>query len=462
MNMQPLSRRDFLKWTGAAAAVSMLAACTAPAAPQAPAAGAGAEGVAGSAKTTVELWTGFGQGRMAEAMTGAIDRFNESQDEYTIEHVVVPWGEIRNKVVTATAAGNPPDVYRGWANLIGEDAPLGGLTDLTPYVEAKANIDLEDFWPATLSQMKFDDKIYGMSISTMVTMLYFNKDRMQEEGVDPETLPSDLEGWEAIGEKLYEINNGSIEKVGFSPLLPFPNIPTWGATRGLTLWDPVNRQAIANDATNRPIMVDLLNWYKSYADKYGAEELQAFITSYSGNDFGRNTPEGVYYTGRLGVWALETWLYNDMKEYGPEVNFGVTKLPSPRGVEGRPGFLNANMYLVPANCKQPEGGFEFGNFMASDPWVAINKCVPDAVTPSRKSNAMLPEVLEGLPWAKMAIDEILPAAMPLPSMPSINTYLTNLEAALNSVVWDNADPGQAVDDAVAKTQADINQKLGIS
>jgi maltose-binding protein MalE len=151
-----------------------------------------------------------------------------------------------------------------------------------------------------------------------------------------------------------------------------------------------------------------------------------------------------------------------MKEYGPEVDFGVAKLPNLQGAEGKPGSINANMYLVPANCKQPEGGFEFGNFMASDPWVAINKCVPDSVTPSRKSNAMLPEVLEGLPWVQMAIDEILPNAMPLPSMPSISTYLTNLGAALDSVVWDNVDPGQAVDEAVAKTQTDIDQKLGTS
>jgi len=117
----------------------------------------------------------------------------------------------------------------------------------------------------------------------------------------------------------------------------------WGATRGAEFWDPESRQCIANDATNGPILVELFNWYKGYTDKYGAEEIQAFMTSYGGNAYGRNTPEGVHYTGLLSTWIVATWLYNDMREYGPDVDFGVTKVPSPKGVAGKPANLVANM-----------------------------------------------------------------------------------------------------------------------
>ena len=42
--------------------------------------------------------------------------------------------------------------------------------------------------------MQYQNKFYGVSISTMVQMLYYNNDRMREEGFDPEDLPEDLGG----------------------------------------------------------------------------------------------------------------------------------------------------------------------------------------------------------------------------------------------------------------------------
>ena len=89
--------------------------------------------------------------------------------------------------------------------------------------------------------------------------------------------------------------------IGFSPLIPSKYLVAWAATRGGELWDPNTQKCIANDAKNKPIFVDLFKWYKKYTDKYGAEEMQSYITSYQGNNFGRNTPEGVYYTGRLAI-----------------------------------------------------------------------------------------------------------------------------------------------------------------
>ncbi len=157
MSARKLSRREMLKLSGAFAASAVLAACAQPAPAPAPAAKAEptkapeapkaeptkAAAPAAAGVQRVELWTGFGQGRMADAMTGAIKRFNEKQQKFAAEHVVVPWGEIRNKVVAATAAGNPPDVYRGWNWIVGDDAPIGGLTDLTPYANATADFKPE-------------------------------------------------------------------------------------------------------------------------------------------------------------------------------------------------------------------------------------------------------------------------------------------------------------------------------
>jgi multiple sugar transport system substrate-binding protein len=446
------SRRALLKWMGASAAVVALAGC-APVGQQNAPAGAGAAPAEGN---RLEIWTGFGQGRMADAMGGAIERFSEEHPDYAPEHVVIPWGEIHDKVLAATSAGSPPDSYRGWSWIVADDAAIGGLTQLDDYIAA-AGVDLNDYWDAAVAQMKYKGNVYAMSISSIVPLYFYNKDRMREGGFDPEQLPTTLEGWVEMGDALTEVSaSGEIEKVGFIPQIPsFNAVNNWGPAFGVQMWDPEALQITANS----PAGVAMMEWAKSYRDKYRPEEIQAFITSHGGNTFGRNTPQGVYYTGLLAIWAQGSWSYNDMGEYGPEVDFGVTSLPSPAGVAGKPGAVNANMYFVPAGANNSQGGFDFANFMSVSPWVAINKAGPDSVTPSRKTNATLPELESAQPWVAFARDQILPNADAISGMPASAFFARSLNEALEAVLFNDADPAAALADAVERSQAEVDKKL---
>jgi len=394
---------------------------------------------------------------MAEAEQGAIDRFVEQNPEYTANHVIIPWGEIHDKVLAATAAGSPPDVYRGWAWILADDAAIGGLTNLDDYIQASGT-DLTEFWEPTLAQMKYKGDIYAMSISTIVPLFYYNKDRMREGGFDPENPPATLEEWVEVGDALTEVNaSGQIEKVGFIPQIPnFSAVLNWGPAFGEKMWDPETLQITAYSDAG----VAMMEWAASYGEKYKPEEIQAFITSYGGNTFGRNTPQGVYYTGLLAIWALGSWSYNDMGEYGPDVDFDVMGLPSPSTAEGgMPGGVNANMYFVPKGAKNTQGGFDFANYMSSDPWVAINKAGPDSVTPSRKQNAMLPELEEAAPWLPVARDQILPNANAVSGMPASGFFDRALAEALDNVLFNGADPDAELKDAVERSQREVDKKV---
>ena len=123
------SRRELLKWMGVGTAGAVLAGCV-PAGAPAASSDAGSD-ASSDGPSTVEIWTGFGQGRMADAMTGAVEKFGEENPEFVGEHVIIPWGEIHDKVLAATAAQTAPDAYRGWAWIVADDAAIGGLTDLT-------------------------------------------------------------------------------------------------------------------------------------------------------------------------------------------------------------------------------------------------------------------------------------------------------------------------------------------
>ncbi len=189
---QRISRREMLQLMGAGAVGLVMVGC-APVQPGASESGAAGETVRQSADSAqVEIWTGFGQGRMADAMSGAIERFGEESSSYTSEHIIIPWGEIHDKVLAATSAGTPPDSYRGWSWIVGDDAAIGALTPLDDFFAATGT-NLDEYWVPTQAQMKFEGKLYAISISTIVNLFYYNKDRMREGGFDPDNrLPSSL------------------------------------------------------------------------------------------------------------------------------------------------------------------------------------------------------------------------------------------------------------------------------
>lgn len=444
-----LSRRRFLQASGWAAAGVALAACAAPAA-EAPAMD---DGDAMMETSPVVIWTGFGQGRMADAMAGAVDRFVEENPAYAAEHVIVPWGELHNNVITNTAGGTPPDSYRGWAWIVAEDAPIGALTDLTDYVHAEG-VPEDDYWPATWKQMQYRGRFYAMSISTIVQLWFYNKDRMAEAGFDSDEVPETLEEWEVIGRAMNETSDtGELQRIGFIPHIPSVDPHNWLGAFGVNVWD----EDTTTVTLDNPDALSLLEWYNGYNQEYGIENIAAFRTAFGGNGFGRNSPEGLYYTGQIATWQIGSWLYNDVGEYGPDLNFGVTKVPSPStATDGRPGKLQANLYLVPTGANNVEGGYAFSSFMSSSQWVALNKAVPDSVTPSRISNATDPEVeAAAADWMPFARDEILPYAWPVPSMPGVGFMARQITEAVDAMGYE----GMSAEDALAGIQERVQEEV---
>ena len=106
-----LSRRAFLQTTAVLAAGSALAACVPAAAPSTgESAGSGASADAGTATTTITYWT-FWADRWGEFQQQIVDDYNATHDQLQVEMLIVPWGDLATKLLTAVSAGNP-DAYQ--------------------------------------------------------------------------------------------------------------------------------------------------------------------------------------------------------------------------------------------------------------------------------------------------------------------------------------------------------------
>ena len=157
--MNKLSRRDFLQAAGSAVA------------------GMAFIGIAGCAPTTkpeptattttnaatndaliLNYWTGWG-GVEFEALQKAVDRHNLENPNRFFTMTTV-YGQY-DKVLTAIAGGNPPDVVSAvWLHQLASMAGRDGLVPVTEYAQAD-EIDGSEYWPNVWDSWHLEEPIVG-------------------------------------------------------------------------------------------------------------------------------------------------------------------------------------------------------------------------------------------------------------------------------------------------------------
>lgn len=105
----------------------------------------------------------------------------------------IPWANRDQKILTALAANNGPDVFYAIPDQMPQYAEAGMLVDLSPYME---NNDMDDFVESSLVPTKWKGKMYGVPILQSVETFMYNVEVVKAIGEDPSKLPTTWEEFE--------------------------------------------------------------------------------------------------------------------------------------------------------------------------------------------------------------------------------------------------------------------------
>jgi multiple sugar transport system substrate-binding protein len=136
-------------------------------------------GLLALAKTTITVWTFFGGGE-GFLVTELIKRFNAENPDIEVIEQIVEWGQLYNKLTTAIAAGDPPDVSVMHLALLPDFASRGALTALDKYISKET---LQDYVPEIAAKARYDGKLYAVPFDTHPLVLYYNKKLLKEAGL---------------------------------------------------------------------------------------------------------------------------------------------------------------------------------------------------------------------------------------------------------------------------------------
>jgi multiple sugar transport system substrate-binding protein len=447
-----LSRRAFLRGSALLAAGAALVACTPATAP------AGGESTSGAASsdaaaesTTITYWT-FWADRWGEFQQQLVDEYNTSQDQLQVEMLIVPWGDLATKLLTAVSAGNPPDFSIINRSEVVEWAVRGGVMPLDDFIDASTVTKPDDWFPVAWTECTWEGKSYAQPFESGTYAAWYNHELFTDAGLDLSKLPVT---WSEVDAAAAAITSGNAadgyERVGFIP---------WGSRQDLLGWlaggewyDEETQTITAVTPEN----IAAMEWVKQYADKYGGEAMERFRQGLGGGD----TEDDPFFRGQMGMVWKGSWSLSSKTEYAPDVAFSVVPLPYRDGASNA-SINQGSACVLPTGSPQPEPAYEFLTWMSID---GVSKWVPNAADMvSRKDQTEIyPNALpdnEEFRGHWKTYNDALAYAHHEPAMPARRFWGDQLTAALDAIVLGQKSPEQALQDAQDTSQRELDKALG--
>jgi len=399
-----MKRRSFIKGSAALAATPLLAGTGLRL--------AGAQDLSGK----LALWHGW-TGAEADTLNNTIiPAWKTANPNVEVEALAVPFDQLKNKFSTDTATGGGPDLLIGPADWVGELA----TGELIKALDDMATSEITDaYLPATIDQLKFDGKLYGLPESFECVALYYNTDLVK-------TAPKDTN-------EVYSVSAGMASGTyGLALLSNFYHPAGFLFGFGGQLFDDQNKCILSSPET-----VNFLTWLGNFTTKPGLfqQNDDAAISS-------------LFKSGKAGMVVNGPWsTADDLKgsAFSNADNLGIATVPAGSVKAGAP--VGGHNLVVYAGSKNLDASYLFVAFLNS----AQNQATIAAknnVLPTRTSAYADPQVAGSKLLSAFA--DPLKAGVGRPPVPGASDLLTPLDSDYQAILGGQKSPQDALNDAATQ------------
>jgi multiple sugar transport system substrate-binding protein len=409
-----------------------LAACAAP--------DSGGQGK--NAKTitgTLTYWPGGGQSDASyQAWVARIADFQKAYPEAKVE--MTETQDRDAKLVTAVAAGTPPDVSVYDRYTIAGAQARGIMIDVMPYAKT-AGVKGDDQQPWCWQEVAREGKLWGLPYSTDTRMVYVNAAHLKKAGI-PLTAPKTLDDFDKLMRQLTVGRPGSYERIGFVPWGGWNNwrLYGWGWIFGGEWYD-----AKANRVTmDSPKITAALEWEVARAQEFGGADVADKFRSAQP----KTGTTDMFKAGTLSAVINSTSALIGMFAE-KDLDWIVWPPPPAQGVSQTHTWSGGFANVLPTGVKNPDASFMLAKYLSDEEFQKVQNKTGGGRLPTIKSAAKDPYWNTVDPRVKQFID-LLPFSHirpPIVQIDIMNRELDGAEGAETVALKGQKPPRQALQEA---------------
>ena len=303
--------------------------------------------------------------------------FEESHPNTKIAVSLFPSRGFANRVLTAIAAGEGPDI---WYHYFATDiATQGFMADLTPYIEAADFDPAERWFPIGNQRAVYDGRYYGVPRDATAGFIAYNKDMFDAAGL---AYPED--GW-TIAEyrdMAIALTDVSADQYGIGAIVGTPGCFQWSSFSYNMGADFVSLDG--TEVTGYMDTPEAVNALKFCLDLTATDQVAA--PAGLQEQFG----ELVFLSGQVGMQHVSTW---ELPALNEQADFNWAVVAPPRFDENSEGiaWTDSYVYYMSADTVQKQRAWEFIEWL-SGPEAGMMVAEAGVWTPA------VPSVWEEMGW----------------------------------------------------------------
>ncbi|QHT46351.1 ABC transporter substrate-binding protein [Bacillus sp. SB49] len=328
-----------------------------------------------------------------------IDAFNKEHDDIHVNaEVIIDDGAsaYSDSINAALVAGNLPDVMAVDGPYVSSFADAGVIQPIDKYIDEETKGQYVD---SIIQQGTYNDELYSLGAMEASVMLYYNKDLLDEAGIEPADSIEEAWTWDELMENSKKLTTE--DRYGLNLFMNY-GVGEWLTFMGAPLAWSNGGALISEDGTtvdgylNSPETMEAFQYVKELF-------AEGVVTDSPG--------EMQFEEGNAALALGGPWIAVSAEEAG--LNWGMMPYPYKDEKVSPSGSM---AYAVTNNTENPEAAVELMKWMTNEEaTIKISKAT--GMPPAQKSAFENMEKFNELPWSVMK-EQVMETAHARPATPA--------------------------------------------
>lgn len=252
---------------------------------------------------TIKFWA---MGSEAEQISKIIPEFEKRYPDLKVKVQQIPWTAAQEKLITAFASDNTPDICQLGNTWIPQFASLNAIIDLTDFINKSSVVKPDKFFPGIWETNVIDNRVYGIPWYVDTRLMFYRKDVFERAGYFKP--PENWEELYSLCKKIKEMNRGKEKYPIFIPTNEWNSFIIFGLQAGAKLLKDKNTRGNFSSKEFKEAFDYLIRFHKENLTPFGMMQVtnvyQAMAEEYI----------SIYFSGPWNIPEFKKWMSGNLAD----------------------------------------------------------------------------------------------------------------------------------------------------
>lgn len=252
---------------------------------------------------TIKFWA---MGSEAEQISKILPEFEKRYPDIKVKVQQIPWTAAQEKLITAFASDNTPDICQLGNTWIPQFASLNAIIDLTDFINKSSIVKAEKFFPGIWETNVIENRVYGIPWYVDTRLMFYRKDVFERAGyLNP---PKNWEELYTLCKKIKELDKGKEKYPIFIPTNEWNSFIIFGLQAGTHLLKDKNTRGNFHSKEFKEAFEYLIRFHKENLTPFGMMQVtnvyQAMAEEYI----------SIYFSGPWNIPEFKKWMTGNLSD----------------------------------------------------------------------------------------------------------------------------------------------------